>query len=195
MNLIAFIRIAIVIYFCTTVGVLESRADMDGDLLRALDEWSRAKHVALARDVRFDLIVQARAAVNSVHKGSPSLSIEKLEQLIPRTVVSFLNDTQIDPNPRNLAKLLEDAASNKIFGEVGAFGPFVAYPVLKIVVTPVTPSDFVVAVDGELYPAGVTAVRVKAGERAVVVTRANKPKCAKIISVTDAGPNQVDCAM
>jgi hypothetical protein len=90
--------------------------------------------------------------------------------------------------------LLEEATGS-LSRDSNALGQFLEYPLLTVVVTPAEPKDFIVSVDGESYRAGARAIRVKIGEKNVVVSRANKPRCTQKIVVTVTGPNQVTCAM
>jgi hypothetical protein len=162
---------------------------------RALDEWALAKQVGIAPSVRSDLAARAQKAVDDVHKNNPNISISRLRELVPKAVVSYLEKTQSNGTSPPLSDLLEDLAVPKVLEEAGAWGSINVYPILTVEITPDKPADFVVAIDGGPYQAGLKVFRVLAGDRSVRVTRSNRPPCVAVVKVTPIGPNVVACAM
>jgi hypothetical protein len=62
------------------------------------------------------------------------------------------------------------------------------FPTLKISITPPTPADFSVSIDGTVFNGGLTNFRIAARKLEVVVTRAGKALCRFVV---DLQPGEV----
>jgi len=160
---------------------------------KAIDNWSEANGVAVTAEVRGQLASRTARAVETVQQRQPFISAARLEQLAPEAAVSYLDISQKDAAAPTVAALLELLALGR--KDAGTIAGTNEYPILYVDIAPPEPSDFVVAINGTAYRAGLRVFRVTEGEKAIHVTRAVRPPCDKSVRVTKVGPNRVQCAM
>jgi hypothetical protein len=158
----------------------------------AIENWSVANGVGVTAEAQAQLASRTVRAVQAVKQRQPSVSTSRLQELAPEAAVSHLEKSQKDGRAPSVAVLLEGLATGRAAAVVNAPTEL---PILYVDITPPQPSNFVVAIDGTAFRAGLNVFRVSEGQRAIHVTREAIAPCDKTLAVTKVGPNRVHCPM
>jgi hypothetical protein len=161
-------------------------------ITKAIENWSTANGVGVTPEAQGQLASRTARAVEAVKQRQPSVSTSRLQELAPEAAVSHLEKSQKDGQAPPVAALLEGLATGAAPALANAPTEL---PILYVDVTPPQPGNFVVAIDGTSFRAGLNVFRVSEGERVLHVTREALAPCNKKVKVTKVGPNRVHCAM